>query len=173
MVCGDQSIFALERAQLHLHRQRPAGSDGRLVDPHASDLGRARLLVGLDRERDPLEREALGGVAVEHRERRGDVGGGIGRALIADEHVVEADRRLADDARVAGQSIGGRAGLALIGGEHVGHGKIGQQRREELVVDDLKVEGAAGGPLRRQRHRHRHERGRRAEVPGDRGGAIL
>jgi len=143
------------------------------AEPHALDACGARLLERLDGQLDAVDLDRLAFVAQQHRERAGHRGGGADGRRVAGEHVVDGDGAVAADLRRAADQERGHAELALVGLQRVGDRGERQQRREQLVLDDLEGERAGRRPIGLQRDLDGHQRRARPERAGDRRRAIL
>ena len=96
-----------------------------------------------------------------------DRGRGADGRRVAGEDVVDGDGAVAAHLRRAANQERGHAELALVGLQRVGDRREGQERREQLVLDDLEGEGPGRGPIGLQRDLHRDQRRTGAERAGD------
>ena len=120
-------------------------------------------------------RHRLDVVRQEHRERPGHRAGRPQHRAVAREHVVDGQVSVPLDAGAALDRERRSAELALVGPERVEHRDVGQQRREQLVVHELVLEGALPGAAVHpfEGHLHRNQARTLAERARDRRGTVL
>src|SRR5262249_10906197 len=102
---------------------------------------------GRQRDVDAVELHLLEVVADQVGNRRDDVRGGAHRRLLARVEIVERDRVVLLHLHGAAYAECRRSELPLVRAGGVQDGGVGQQRREQLIVDQPVLERALGAAL--------------------------
>ena len=135
-------------AREHVQSHRIARADAGGIQPDALDGRRARPLRRRDLDVDAVDLERRHAVVQQGRQRVGDRPGRAEQGGVAAVDVLERNVGVAADARRAAEGIRRRPALAGPRQERAEHAGVGQQRREQPILDDLERELARQPPRR-------------------------
>ena len=93
--------------------------------------------VAVDRDVEPLDRHRLDVVAEHHRQRTGHGRRRAENRVLVGEDVLEREIAVPLQPGAALDRERGGAVLPLVGAERVEHRDVGEERREQLIVDEV------------------------------------
>ena len=171
---GPNDRLAVAGADGQTQGHRPSGPRPGIVQPDAFQHRGPGPVPGRDRHVHPLDRHRFEPVVDQRRQGSRDVDRGEDGGGVAGERLLEPGRRVSFQGHLSAHPVGRRAHLPIVREQGVQHRVVREQRREEVVVDDLEVEGVRPLPVRRvEGDADGHQARTRTETAADAAGTVL